>query len=302
MGEMEEDRTRDYSYDAAAKAFVSLKGVMAVAGETYIPEFSGMSRKEIERMLGDEPRLKSQNVKFRNMIGGSVELDNLFLLNTPEGPASLFVNVETERRQWRLEPLINRALVYISAVMFNQMESGGDSQKYEKVKNVYAFWILKNPPAAYRNRDLVYEFRGRDIGGCRDLPVCGTVRLIVICLGDPMENRDGISLPLRMFDAAMAGNYTKEERLEMLEEQGMDINELLEKDIDSLSKRELEMVEAVLDAKAEEREKYIEHTASMVIAEMECWDVSAEKAVDNLRIDPEIRKEVLDIVRSRTGA
>lgn len=89
MGEMEEDRTRDYSYDAAAKAFVSLKGVMAVAGETYIPEFSGMSRKEIERMLGDEPRLKSQNVKFRNMIGGSVELDNLFLLNTPEGPASL---------------------------------------------------------------------------------------------------------------------------------------------------------------------------------------------------------------------
>jgi len=114
-----------------------------------------------------------------------------------------------------------------------------------------------------------------------------------------MENRDGISLPLRMFDAAMAGNYTKEERLEMLEEQGMDINELLEKDIDSLSKRELEMVEAVLDAKAEEREKYIEHTASMVMAEMECWDVSAEKAADNLRIDPEIRGKVLDVVRSR---
>lgn len=82
----------------------------------------------------------------------------------------------------------------------------------------------------------------------------------------------------------------------------MDINELLEKDIDSLSKRELEMVEAVLDAKAEEREKYIEHTASMVMAEMECWDVSAEKAADNLRIDPEIRGKVLDIVRSRTGA
>ena len=299
MGESENERTRDYSYDAAAKDFVSLKGVMAVAGETYIPEFSGMSRREIERMLGDEPRLKSQNVKFRNMIG-SVELDSLFLLNTPEGPASLFVNVETERRHWRLEPLVNRALVYISAVMFNQMESGGDSQKYEKVRNVYAFWILKNPPAAYRNRDLVYEFRGRDIGGGCDPPICGTIRLIVICLGDPMEKRDGISLPLRMFDAAMAGNYTKEERLGMLEEQGMDINELLEKDIDSLSKRELEMVEAVLDAKAEERAIFIEKMASMVMAAMERLGISAEDAMNLFEVETDFREEILVVIESRT--
>lgn len=302
MGESENERARDYSYDAAAKDFVSLKGVMAVAGETYIPEFSGMSRREIERMLGDEPRLKSQNVKFRNMIGGSVELDSLFLLNTPEGPASLFVNVETERRHWRLEPLVNRALVYISAVMFNQMESGGDSQKYEKVRNVYAFWILKNPPAAYRNRDLVYEFRGRDIGGGCDPPICGTIRLIVICLGDPMEKRDGISLPLRMFDAAMAGNYTKEERLGMLEEQGMDINELLEKDIDSLSKRELEMVEAILDAKAEDRAIFIEKMASMVMAAMERLGISAEDAMNLLEVETDFRDEIFAEVKSRTNA
>jgi len=300
MGESENERTRDYSYDAAAKDFVSLKGVMAVAGETYIPEFSGMSRREIERMLGDEPRLKSQNVKFRNMIGGSVELDSLFLLNTPEGPASLFVNVETERRHWRLEPLVNRALVYISAVMFNQMESGGDSQKYEKVRNVYAFWILKNPPAAYRNRDLVNEFRGRDTGGGCDPPICGTIRLIVICLGDPIEKRDGISLPLRMFDAAMAGNYTKEERLGMLEEQGMDINELLEKDIDSLSKRELEMVEAVLDAKAEERAIFIEKMASMVMAAMERLGISAEDAMNLFEVETDFREEILVVIESRT--
>ena len=300
MTENDDSRADDYSYDAAAKAFVSLRSVMAVAGERYISEFEGMSREEIERMLGDEPRLKSQNVKFSNMAGGSVELDNLFLINTPEGLAPVFVNFETERRQWKLVPLLKRAVVYLSAVIFNQMVPGAMGQNYEKVRNVYAFWILKNPPAAYRNRELVYEFKGRVIGGGRDPPACDTIKLILICLGDPMEKRDGISLPLRILDAAMAGNYTKEERLEMLEEQGMNVNELMERDIDSLSKHELEIVEMVRDTKAEARELMIEDIASIVMANMEDLNISAEESVKRLRIKTDYRDEVLDMIKTRT--
>lgn len=299
-------KAHDYSYDAAAKAFVSLKSVMAVAGERYISEFRGMSREEIERMLGDELRLKSQNVKFSNMAGGSVELDSLFLLNTPDGLAPVFVNIETERKQWKVENLVRRGLVYISAVIFNQMEPGSRGQNYEKVRNVYAFWILKNPPAAYRNRELAYEIRGKDIDGGRDPPACDMIKLILICLGDPMEKRDGISMPLRILDAAMAGNYTKEERLEMLEEQGMDVNELMERDIDSLSKHELELVEMVLDAKAEtaaeDWKTLIETLASVVIAAMEHLNISAEEAMEMFKVRSDCREEVLKTVIGRTSA
>ncbi|MBE6514535.1 MAG: hypothetical protein E7Z69_05700 [Thermoplasmata archaeon] len=82
----------------------------------------------------------------------------------------------------------------------------------------------------------------------------------------------------------------------------MNYKELLEKDIDSLSKSEREMVEAVLEGKAEVREEFIQMIASMIMAAMKYRNVSAEEAVDYLRIDPEIRGEVLNIIRERTGA
>ena len=82
----------------------------------------------------------------------------------------------------------------------------------------------------------------------------------------------------------------------------MDINELLEKDIDSLSKRELEMVEAVLDAKAEDRAIFIEKMASMVMAAMERLGISAEDAMNLLEVETDFRDEIFAEVKSRTNA
>jgi len=82
----------------------------------------------------------------------------------------------------------------------------------------------------------------------------------------------------------------------------MDINELLEKDIDSLSKRELEMVEAILDAKAEDRAIFIEKMASMVMAAMERLGISAEDAMNLLEVETDFRDEIFAEVKSRTNA
>jgi len=151
-------------FDAAFKSIMHRTDILSKLVQGLIPEMEGKDLDYVKRCLSPDgmERIPGRDTELRNDRMGLVKADCIFDIIFPqdEGRVGLILGVEGQGKSNPGYPITNRAMVYSSYLLSDQKDKDFKGSDYEKVKKVYAVWIMLHPKTEYRNRILRYRMKG----------------------------------------------------------------------------------------------------------------------------------------------
>lgn len=309
----------DTTLNDPAKRILSWSPVLARLVKYSLDEFDGLSADEVERLLledahvwvGERPlhmedeaarragllhaQLGGLSVVDETLGEGPVTFDILADVPVPgaEGYDMLVVNVEPQRQHADAHYLSRRALYYAARMVSAQRGRVFESDDYDGVRKVVTIWLLPYPPARLRGTVLSFELGKEVLCGAGDVDKADydLVQVVLVCVDPDDPDAGGDNLLMSLTSALFCEKMGAEERERRLADHGVTLDEQAREDLSEMKS----MVEAIGEEHYRRgREKGREEVAAQAArALMEAQGLTAEDALDLLRVDGPLRERVL---------
>ena len=235
-------KNRGLSADAAAKRFLHRRSIIATIIGGLVQEFTGMSREEIERHLGDGKFLEGLE-NDSCLIPGRQDVTYEMVLPLPNGDSiHIMINLEPQDDGYILDYIWERGRDYSADIRVRQCmrrrevtdammrANPGNHKVHMRTMSV---WILMSPRADLRNSIHVFTREDHVIYGPRSprLSMEDDDAIVFVCLGDPEEDGEIMPELLRALDWSMVRGIDDKKRAEKLSELGYDVDNEMESEL-----------------------------------------------------------------------
>lgn len=309
--------------DASCKRILSVKGVLAWILKSCVPEFKNVDVKDIEHkyiegepevgvvgVYPDETNVKSETTEagIRQTTKGGiisgmnteditvteqkVTYDIRFRAAAPNGGGliALIINVEAQNDSEPGYPLLSRAVYYCCRMISSQKGVEFTGENFQDIKKVYSIWICPKPPVKKRGVIKAFDLTETILEGkCEPEDKADydlvAIRMIYLPAADG-EKGEGI---LQMLDKLLSPKNTREDKIEVLEQFGIEVTEEVRKEVQNMC----DYSSVVLNTGIEEGEE----KAKMEMAKSLYADgVSIEKIVKYVKYPVEVVEKWLGLV------
>lgn len=159
---------KEAQYDEKAKKLLAQKSILSQILVRTVEDFKGRNPAEVTELIEGEPyigivpvepgvtNVKSEKENGEKFVGmnteasetneGLVRFDIIFYVRLPEGLSQIIVNLEAQKDDATGYDLLNRAIFYVSRMVFSQKERDFTNSHYNHLKKVYSIWICMNMP------------------------------------------------------------------------------------------------------------------------------------------------------------
>lgn len=309
---------KNAAYDALAKKILSRKAILAQILKFSVKEFFDCTLEEIEGKyiegdptltintvpLDDTLDIKGRNAESKSPTEGLVTFDIIFdaILPTDKEIAKFIINVEPQKTTQNIHyKLMKRAVYYAARLISSQKEKEFHGDDYNKLKKIFSIWVCMDVQN-YR-ADSIQEYRITEKvlhGNFHDkLKNYDLLTIIVLNLGKNPTTHKLLDL-LHLIFMELKSSEEKEKILhdDFSIELSSDMKEELEK-MGGLMQPLLEI--AAEKAAAEVTAKVAAETEKKSKLEdirnaMESWGLTAEAAMDGLKISPELQNELRPLI------
>ena len=293
------------SYDEACKRLLANKQILAWILKNCTEEFRDYSIKEIvEKYIEGTPEIAEKTV-HQDEKGEFVRGDNSEDTTVTEGTVffdirfravvpvtgeviSLILNVEIQNKFYPGYPVVKRGIYYGSRLISAQYGTEFTDSHYENIKKVYSIWICQKPPKYRKNTITTYTISENNVVGQvhekkKDYDL---MSIVMVCLGGAGERYEGL---FKMLDVLLSEKIEPEEKKKILQEE-FDI--VMTKTMESEVLGMCNLSQGIWDeAWGEAWDKAtVKANLESIQNLMESLDITAEKAMDALKIPTEQRE------------
>lgn len=155
-------------YDEMAKRLLGQKIILAHILVKTVPEFKGLSPKEVvpliegTPMVGSVPvepgltnaasgknkesndRLIGFNTENVEINEGLVRFDVVFYVRTKDGLSQIIINCEAQQKKPLQYSILNRAGFYVSRLISSQKGKDFEKSNFDDILPVYSIWLMMN--------------------------------------------------------------------------------------------------------------------------------------------------------------
>ncbi len=233
--------SRQKRYDRAAKLVLRNAPVLALLVKANVPEAAQMSLAEIEDRLRHpvdvcKRRKGRRQARLEETEVGHIICDVLFTFKISEG-VFVRINVEAQNSAHPGYSLITRAIEYGAELLSDQMEKWASGSRYDNVVKVYSIWLVSNAPKYLQGQVLrlgIFGNRYLPDGQAelfQTIPEADKLCVVMAYLPEK-EQADKVSQSwMRVFSVLFNEASTKEECEGVLNEFGIAVDEVFEKEI-----------------------------------------------------------------------
>ena len=251
----------------------------------------GETNARIRGAANEDSSLTEKNVVF----------DIRFYASAPSTgePIGLIINVEAQNKYWPGYSLIRRAIYYCSRMLSAQYGSEIAHSHYEKLKKVYSVWICTNPPVKRRNTVTRYVMSEQNlVGDVKETPSeYDLLSAIMICLGDP-DSPDSRGI-LRLLNVLLLSKMEYSQKINVFENEfDMTITEELGKEVSEMCNISKGVLEEGIEIGIEQGAE--KERLSSIRSIMETMQLTAEQAMDALKIPVKDRKRYLELLKKNS--
>lgn len=263
---------------------------------SVVPVMPGETNTRIRGAANEDSSLTEKTVVF----------DIRFYASAPGTgePIGLIINIEAQNKYWPGYSLIRRAIYYCSRMLSAQYGSEFVHSHYEKLKKVYSVWIFTKPPVERQNTVTRYVMSEQNlVGDVKEAPSeYDLLSAIMICLGDP-DSPDSRGI-LRLLNVLLLSKMEYSQKINVFENEfDMTITEELGKEVSEMCNISKGVLEEGIEIGIEKGiEKGIEQGTekerlSSIRNIMETMQLTAEQAMDALKIPVEDRERYLELLK-----
>lgn len=224
--------------DAACKAVLSDKHLLAHILKTVAKEYRGYSIEEIVGFIEGEPEIGSsspdpsdENVRCERVSGMSQEDSSVYegvirydirfrsVVPNAEGVNELIVNVEAQNDFRPGYSLVTRGIYYCARMISSQKETEFHASHYEKIKKVYSIWICINPTKAWKETITKYRISEQNlVGNAHESEEnYDKIDVSLVCLGNEQSSEKLI----KMLSIALSNTMDGEQKIRNLTDMGL---------------------------------------------------------------------------------
>ena len=230
---------KEAQYDEHAKNIAGQKFIIANILAKSVDAFRGMKPKDIVPYIEGEPyisRVPAEPGLTRFDIICYVRLPERSREKASDGEkkplTQIIINVEIQKNQPKKYKILNRSIFYVCRQISAQKERDFVGSHYDDIKNVYSIWICMNME---KNSMCHIHLTKEDIidaqqwKGNLDL-----LNIIMIGIGKEVPGREeGYELH-RLLGAVFSKKLTLEEKLNILQEYDVPVEEEFRKDVNEM--------------------------------------------------------------------
>ena len=256
---------KEAQYDEHAKNIAGQKFIIANILAKSVEAFRGMKPKDIIPYIEGEPyiskvpvepgltnaaweengqRVVGLNTENQEINEGLVRFDVICYVRLPERDGEkvpdgekkpltqIIINLEMQKDQPREYQILNRAVFYVSRQISAQKERDFTGSHYDDIKSVYSIWICMNMEKnsmchIHLTKDDIVD--NQKWKGNLDL-----LNIIMIGIGEEVPRREeGYELH-RLLGAVFSKKLTLEEKLNILQEYDVPVEEEFRKDVNEM--------------------------------------------------------------------
>ena len=266
-----------------------------IEGEAQISEIA-VDQDELDYIEDTDGAIEGQNTEDSSIREGKIFYDIRFSAIVPDTkePIHLILNIEAQKSDKTAYPIVKRAIYYVSRMISAQKNTIFTKSHYEKIRKVYSIWIQMNVDEDMANSITKYRIAEEQVVGNVSEKESNYDLLTIIMLRLGAANEAGGRPILRLLDILLSAEIKPNEK-----------KTLLEKNFDipmSAKMRKEANIMCNLGEGIRERayEKAVQSTRiDDVLNLMKSFKISAEEAINALRIPDSERPSILDKVGKR---
>lgn len=266
-----------------------------IEGEAQVSEIA-VDQDELDYTEETDGAIEGQNTEDSSIREGKIFYDIRFSAIVPDTkePIHLILNIEAQKSDKTAYPIVKRAIYYVSRMISAQKNTVFTKSHYEKIRKVYSIWIQMNVDEDKANSITKYRIAEEQVVGNVSEQESNYDLLTIIMLRLGAANEAGGRPILRLLDILLSAEIKPNEK-----------KTLLEKDFDipmSAKMRKEANIMCNLGEGIREQayEKAVQSTRiDDVLNLMKSFKISAEEAINALRIPDSERPSILDKVGKR---
>ena len=230
---------KEAQYDEHAKNIAGQKFIIANILAKSVDAFQGMKPKDIVPYIEGEPYISRVPAE-----PGLTRFDIICYVRLPERSGEkasdgekkpliqIIINVEIQKNQPKKYKILNRSIFYVCRQISAQKERDFVGSHYDDIKNVYSIWICMNMEKnsmchIHLTKDDIVD--NQKWKGNLDL-----LNIIMIGIGEEVPGREeGYELH-RLLGAVFSKKLTLEEKLNILQEYDVPVEEEFRKDVNEM--------------------------------------------------------------------
>ncbi len=273
-------------YDETAKRLLGQKIILAHILIKTVPEFKGMSPKEVVPLIEGTPMIGSVPVEpgltngknGRNKEGnerlvgfntengevneGLVRFDIVFYVRTKDGLSQIIINCEAQQKKPLQYSILNRAGFYVSRLISSQKGRDFEKSNFNDILPVYSIWLLMN----MEDNSLTHVHLTQDklLGSYEPDGNMNMFNVILIGLSKELKEPEEEQELHRLLGVLFSAELDAEEKLGIMEREfEIPVEDEIRRDIDNMCNLSEGIWEAaLLEGKAEGEAKAL---ANMIL-------------------------------------
>ena len=230
LGQVLDIAAQRAGYDAACKAVLSQRVILARILKKCVEEYKDCTPEEIAGYIEKDPivgkaevargrtnaAIAGNNTEDATLNEGTVRYDVLFTSVLPgsDETIGLIINIEAQRSSHPGYSIHSRAAYYCARLLASQFGAELKGADYGKLKRVYSIWICSGFPKEHQNSINEYKMtecnrEGKAFGNHAGSDL---MRIELLTLGDPSTASD----LLRMLDVLFSSMLDSQEKKAIL--------------------------------------------------------------------------------------
>lgn len=262
-----------------------------IEGEAQISEIA-VDQDELDYTEETDGAIEGQNTEDSSIREGKIFYDIRFSAIVPDTkePIHLILNIEAQKSDKTAYPIVKRAIYYVSRMISAQKNTVFTKSHYEKIRKVYSIWIQMNVDEDKANSITKYRIAEEQVVGNVSEQESNYDLLTIIMLRLGAANEAGGRPILRLLDILLSAEIKPNEK-----------KTLLEKNFDIPMSAKMRKEANIMCNLGEGIREQTEQSTRIddVLNVMKSFKVSAEEAINALRIPDSERPSILDKVGKR---
>lgn len=262
-----------------------------IEGEAQISEIA-VDQDELDYTEDTDGAIEGQNTEDSSIREGKIFYDIRFSAIVPDTkePIHLILNIEAQKSDKTAYPIVKRAIYYVSRMISAQKNTVFTKSHYEKIRKVYSIWIQMNVDEDKANSITKYRIAEEQVVGNVSEKESNYDLLTIIMLRLGAANEAGGRPILRLLDILLSAEIKPNEK-----------KTLLEKNFDIPMSAKMRKEANIMCNLGEGIREQTEQSTRIddVLNLMKSFKISAEEAINALRIPDSERPSILDKVGKR---
>ncbi|MBE6528192.1 MAG: hypothetical protein E7Z64_03360 [Thermoplasmata archaeon] len=269
----------------------------------WVDEFQDCTVDDVRRCLPTGPngrRIIDMNTEYSSSRNGPVFMDKVFRVDIKEKNVKLIIGIEGQGNPNPGYHIENRAMYYVSRMISDQKGAVFDKDDYDGIEKVYSIWCILNPPKGKENTIIRYSLKGRydkEYVAVSPIYGCDLAEIIIVNISAEYEARTPMGLLSTLFGRKVDAG---ELRRRLVKDYKIPEDESLLRSVNMMSKTlDEEVFDYHFDRGFQEgkdqgyQEGKVDLAVECVRSLMGEMNITADKAMDILRVPDDLREEVL---------